>query len=48
LGKFNAKPLVNKEIAAARLNRNTTLSEAFAKRLARKSTTIYSLGDNAR
>jgi hypothetical protein len=48
LGKFNTKPLINKEIAAVRLNRNATLSEAFAKRLARKSTTIYFLGDNAR
>jgi len=47
LGKLNAKLLVNKETAAARLNRNAALSEAFAKRLARKSTTIYFLGDNA-
>jgi len=47
LGKFNTKLLVNKEIAAIRLNRNTTLLEAFTKRLARKSTTIYFLGDNA-
>jgi hypothetical protein len=48
LGKFNAKPLINKKTAAARLNRNATLSEAFAKRSARKSTTIYFLGDNTR
>jgi hypothetical protein len=47
LGKFNTKLLVNKETAAVRLNRNATLLEAFAERLARKSTTIYSLGDNA-
>jgi hypothetical protein len=47
-GKFNTKLLVNKETAAVRLNRNAALSEAFAKRLARESTTIYSLGDNAR
>jgi hypothetical protein len=48
LGKFNTKLFINKEIAAVRLNRNTTLLEAFDKRLARESTTIYSLGDNAR
>ena len=47
-GKLNTKPLINKETVAIRLNRNTTLSEAFAKRLARESTTIYFLGDNTR
>ena len=46
-GKLIADPLINEEIAAARLDRNATLLEAFAKRLARKSTAIYSLGDNA-
>ena len=48
VGELIADTLINKETAAVRLNRNTTLSEAFAERLARKSTTIYSLGDNAR
>ena len=47
LGKFNTKLLINKEIVAVRLNRNAILSEAFTKRLAPKSTTIYFLGDNA-
>ena len=48
LGKFNTKLLINKETAAVRLNRNAALLEAFTKRLVYKSTTIYSLGDNAR
>ena len=47
LGKLNTKPYINKETAAAILNRNAALLKAFAKRLAHKSTTIYSLGDNA-
>ena len=47
LGKLNTKPLVNKEIAAAKLNRNAALLEAFAKRSTYKSTIIYSLKDNA-
>jgi len=48
LGKLNTKLLINEKIAAIRLNRNATLLKAFTKHLARKSTTIYSLGDNAR
>ena len=45
-GKLNAEPLINKEIAAVKLNRNATLLEAFTKYLVYKSTIIYSLGDN--
>ena len=48
VGELIADILVNEETAAIRLNRNATLSEAFTERLARESTTIYSLGDNAR
>ena len=48
MGKLSANLLVNKEIVAIKLNRNTILLEAFAKRLARKSTIIYSLEDDAR
>jgi len=48
VGKLIANLLINKEIVAARLNRNATLLKTFTKRLAYKSTTIYSLGDNAR
>jgi len=48
LGKLNTKLLINKEIAAVRLNRNTTLLEAITKRLIHKSTTIYFLGNNTR
>ncbi|XTI87278.1 hypothetical protein V2W45_1329977 [Cenococcum geophilum] len=47
-GKFSAKPFVNKETAAIRLNRNTTLLEAFAERLIYKGTTIPLPGDRAR
>ena len=47
LGKLNAKPLVNEEIAAAKFNRNAALLEAFTECLAYKSTTIHSLEDNA-
>ena len=47
-GKLNAEPLVDEEIAAAKLDRNAALSEAFAERSARESTIIHSLGDNAR
>ena len=47
LGKLNTKPLVDKEIAATKLNRNAALLEAFAEYLARKSTIIHSLRDNA-
>ena len=47
VGELITDTLINEEIAAARLNRNAALSEAFTKYLARKSTTIYSLGDNA-
>jgi hypothetical protein len=39
-GKLSAKPFINKETAAIRLNRNTTLLEAFIERLVRKGTTI--------
>ena len=46
-GELIADTLVDEETAAARLDRNATLSKAFAERLARESTTIYSLGDNA-
>ena len=46
-GKLIADLLVNKEIVAVRLDRNTALLEAFTKRLVYKSTAIYSLGDNA-
>ena len=46
-GKLNTKLYINKEIVAVRLNRNAALLEAFTKRLVYKSTTIYSLGDNA-
>ena len=35
-------------MVAVRLNRSATLLEAFTKHLARESTAIYSLGDNAR
>ena len=47
VGEFIVNILVNEETAAARLNRNAALLEAFAKRLVYKNTTIYSLGDNA-
>ena len=47
LGKLNTKPLIDKEIAAVKLNRNAALLEAFVKYLVYKSTIIYSLGDNA-
>ena len=47
LGKLNIKPLINKETAAAKFNKNTALLEAFAERLIYKNTTIYFLGDNA-
>ena len=46
-GKLNTKLLIDEEIAAAKLNRNAALLEAFAKYLVYKSTIIYSLGDNA-
>ena len=45
-GKLNTKPLINKEIVAIKLNKNTALLKAFAKYLVYKSTIIYSLGDN--
>ena len=47
LGKFNAEPLIDEKTAAIKLNRNAALLEAFAECLVYKSTTIYSLGDNA-
>ena len=47
-GKLSTKPFINKETAAIRLNRNTTLLEAFAERLIYKSTTIPLLRDRAR
>ena len=46
LGKFNTKPLINKEIAAAKFNKNTALLKAFTKYLVYKSTTIHSLKNN--
>ena len=48
LGKLSAKPFVNKETAAIRLNRNTTLLEAFIERLIYKSTIVPLLRDRAR
>ena len=48
MGELSTKPFINKEIAAIRLNRNTTLLEAFIERLVRKSTTIPLLKDRAR
>jgi hypothetical protein len=39
---------LNKETAAAKLDKSTTLLKAFTKHLAHKNTTIHSLGDNAR
>ncbi|XTI89213.1 hypothetical protein V2W45_1331573 [Cenococcum geophilum] len=47
-GKLNAKPFVNKETVAIRLNRNTALLEAFIERLVRKGTTIPLPRDKAR
>jgi hypothetical protein len=47
LGKLDIKPLINKEIVAVKLDRNTTLLKAFTKHLVYKNTTIYFLGDNA-
>ena len=47
MGKLSTKPFVNKETAAIRLNRNTTLLEAFIERLVRKSIIIPLLRDRA-
>ena len=47
MGKLSAKPFINKETATIRLNRNTTLLEAFTERLVHKSTTIPLPGDRA-
>ena len=47
-GKLSAKPFINKEIVAIRLNGNTTLLEAFIERLVYKGTTIPLPGDRAR
>ena len=47
MGNLSAKPFINKETATIRLNRNTTLLEAFIERLVRKSTTIPLLRDRA-
>ena len=47
-GNLSAKPFINKEIAAIRLNRNTTLLEAFIERLVYKGTTIPLPRDRAR
>ncbi len=40
MGKFNVKPLVNKETIAIRFNKNTTLLKALAKDLVYKNTII--------
>ena len=45
-GKLDIEPLINEEIAAAKLNRSATLLKAFTKHSVHKSITIYSLGDN--
>jgi hypothetical protein len=47
-GKLSAKPFINKEIATIRLNRNTTLLEAFTERSVYKSTTVPLPRDRAR
>ena len=47
-GKPNAKPLVNKEITATRLNRNAALLETLTEDLVRKGTTIPLPRDRAR
>ena len=47
-GKLSAEPFVDEETATIRLNRNTTLLEAFAERSVRKSTTVPLPGDRAR
>jgi len=47
VGELIVDTLINEEIIAARLNRNTALSKAFVECLAHKSITIHSLGDNA-
>ena len=46
-GKLITNPLINKETAAAKLNRNAVLSKTFAEHSVRKNTTIHFLGDNA-
>ena len=47
LGKPNAKPLVNKETIAIRLDRNATLLETLTEDLVREGTTIFLPRDRA-
>ena len=45
MGKFNTKPLVNKETTAARLDRNNTLLETLVEDLVHKGITVPLPGD---
>ena len=46
-GKFNTKPLVDKEITAVRLNKNAALLKVFVKDLVYKGIIIPLFGDKA-
>ena len=47
MGKLNAKLLINKEIIAVRLDRDTVLLEALVEDLVRQGTTVPLLRDRA-